>query len=203
MLENPFKNSKSKIIFCFHGLIENFKSSINYMTPLDKVILFKLILATFLGLLIGLERKLSHKTAGMRTFALISLGSALFVILSNDVIALFDKSNGFDPSRVLSQIVVGLGFLGAGLIIFTEKEKRVHGLTTAASIWVAAGIGSASNRIKKLSRYLKAISIIGGIFLVVLGVLLLTGKMNLWIGYFFQLLQFTGYDKLIKVLEEN
>ena len=113
------------------------------MSPLEKIILFKLILATFLGLLIGLERKLSHKTAGMRTFALISLGSALFVILSNDVIALFGKSAGFDPSRVLSQIVVGLGFLGAGLIIFTEKEKRVHGLTTAASIWVAAGIGSA------------------------------------------------------------
>ncbi len=113
------------------------------LSPLDKIILFKLILATFLGLLIGLERKLSHKTAGMRTFALISLGSALFVILSNDVIAAFDKSAGFDPSRVLSQIVVGLGFLGAGLIVFTEKEKRVHGLTTAASIWVAAGIGSA------------------------------------------------------------
>ncbi len=113
------------------------------LSPLDKVILFKLILATFLGLLIGLERKLSHKTAGMRTFALISLGSALFVILSNDVIAVFSRSAGFDPSRVLSQIVVGLGFLGAGLIVFTEKEKRVHGLTTAASIWVAAGIGSA------------------------------------------------------------
>lgn len=113
------------------------------LSPLDKIILFKLVLATFLGLLIGLERKLSHKTAGMRTFAMISLGSALFVILSNDVIAAFGRNTGFDPSRVLSQIVVGLGFLGAGLIVFTEKEKRVRGLTTAASIWVAAGIGSA------------------------------------------------------------
>lgn len=62
---------------------------------------------------------------------------------------------------------------------------------------IAAGIGSASARIKKLSRYLKAISIVGGLFLIALGVLLLTGKMNLWIGYFYKLLQFTGYDKLI------
>ena len=113
------------------------------MTPLDKVILLKLVLAFFLGLLIGLERKLSHKTAGMRTFSLISLGSALFVILSNDYLAKTAGAFGFDPSRVLSQIVVGLGFLGAGLIIFQEKEKKIHGLTTAASIWVAAGIGSA------------------------------------------------------------
>jgi len=65
------------------------------------------------------------------------------VILSNDFLSKSAGSFGFDPSRVLSQIVVGLGFLGAGLIIFQEKEKKVHGLTTAASIWVAAGIGSA------------------------------------------------------------
>ncbi len=65
---------------------------------------------------------------------------------------------------------------------------------------IAAGIGSASARIKKLSHYLKTISIIGGVFLVALGILLLTGKMNLWVGYFFKLLTFIGYDKLINYL---
>ncbi len=93
----------------------------------------QLALSMLLGALIGAERKFSHKTAGMRTFALVALGATLFSILS--------KSVGGDPGRIAAQIVVGIGFLGAGLIIF--NKERVQGLTTAAGLWVAAAIGMA------------------------------------------------------------
>ena len=130
------------------------------------------------------------------------------------------KTNFLKPGNPLSSLLFGMAFafgwtpcvgpvLAAALALASSTTTVsqaifllfVFSLGLAVPfLLIAAGIGSASNRIKKLSRYLKAISIIGGIFLVVLGVLLLTGKMNLWIGYFFQLLQFTGYDKLINYL---
>jgi len=96
----------------------------------------RLLVALGLGTLIGLERVLAHKTAGMRTYGLVSMGSALFVIISELV-----NTDG-DPLRVASQIVVGVGFLGAGLIIF--KDSHLQGLTTASALWVAAGIGMAA-----------------------------------------------------------
>jgi putative Mg2+ transporter-C (MgtC) family protein len=116
----------------------------NFLSPSEKEIIFKLLLATFLGMLIGLERRLSRKEAGLRTFSLISLGSCLFITLANDVVPQywsFVSTASIDPTRVLSQLVVGLGFLGAGLIIF--YEKKIRGLTTAATIWVSSGIGAA------------------------------------------------------------
>jgi putative Mg2+ transporter-C (MgtC) family protein len=104
--------------------------------------LFKqLFLAASLGAIIGAERRLAHKTAGMRTFALVALGSALFTVISVVAFADYAGRPGFDPSRIASQIVVGIGFLGAGLIIF--KESKVRGLTTAAGLWVTAAIGMA------------------------------------------------------------
>jgi len=100
----------------------------------------QLALATFLGVLIGVERELARKTAGMRTFALVSLGSALFTIISQLAFGGF-VGTSFDPSRIASQVVVGIGFIGAGSIIFSRS--RIRGLTTAAGLWVSAAIGMA------------------------------------------------------------
>ena len=97
--------------------------------------LLSLLIATALGFLIGVEREFVGKEAGIRTYSLVSMGAALFTILSFD-------PNFSDPSRIISNIVVGIGFIGGGLIIF--HENKVHGLTTAASSWVVAGIGIAS-----------------------------------------------------------
>jgi len=100
----------------------------------------QLALATLLGALIGVERELARKTAGMRTFALVALGSALFTIISQIAFASF-VGTSYDPSRIASQVVVGIGFIGAGSIIFSKS--RVRGLTTAAGLWVSAAIGMA------------------------------------------------------------
>lgn len=101
----------------------------------------QLTLAVFLGAIIGLERELAGKTAGVRTYALVALGSCLFSYISKYGFVEFWGVPGFDPSRIASQIVVGVGFIGAGLIIF--KEEKLLGLTTAAGLWVSAAIGMA------------------------------------------------------------
>lgn len=94
-----------------------------------------LLLALVLGLIIGMEREFVGKEAGTKTYSLVTLGSALFTVLAFD-------PNFPDPSRIISQIVTGIGFLGAGLIIF--HENKVHGLTTAAGLWAMAGVGVAA-----------------------------------------------------------
>lgn len=104
-------------------------------------IFYQLLLAMSLGAAIGAERRLAQKTAGMRTFALVSMGAALFTIISSVAFMDYVGKPGFDPSRIASQIVVGIGFLGAGLIIF--QDSKVRGLTTAAGLWVTAAIGMA------------------------------------------------------------
>ncbi|GIW65229.1 MAG: hypothetical protein KatS3mg093_208 [Candidatus Parcubacteria bacterium] len=100
---------------------------------LDSIIL-KFIFSMILGALIGAERSLIGKQAGLRTFALVSLGACLFTYLGLSL----EPSN---PSRVLSNLVVGISFLGAG-VIFIHQEK-VIGLTTAASLWTTTAIGAA------------------------------------------------------------
>ena len=97
----------------------------------------RLALAAALGMVIGIERTYRAKTAGIRTHFLVALGSALFMIVSR-----YGFEGTGDPSRVAAQIVSGIGFLGAGTIIM--QKHVVHGLTTAAGMWVAAGIGMAS-----------------------------------------------------------
>lgn len=113
--------------------------------------IFQLILASVLGLLIGVERWQKGKPAGMRTFALIALGSALFTILSVEGFKNLGFI-GFDPSRIAANIVVGIGFLGAGIIFL--KGGNVRGLTTATGVWICAAIGMAVG----LEMYLLAIS---------------------------------------------
>lgn len=101
-----------------------------------------LLLAAFLGAFMGLERVFAHKTAGIRTYALVSMGSALFIVVSSVVTATYLGATPFDPLRIAAGIVTGIGFLGAGTIIF--KNSHLEGLTTAAGLWVAAGVGIAS-----------------------------------------------------------
>src|SRR3989338_8319461 len=102
----------------------------------------QLILAMVLGGLVGLERELKRKVAGLRTFAMESLGACLFRILSVYGFEFIGKNYaGYDPSRIISQIVVGVGFLGGGAIFL--KGEDVNGITTAAGIWISAAIGTA------------------------------------------------------------
>jgi putative Mg2+ transporter-C (MgtC) family protein len=97
----------------------------------------RLLVACLLGGLVGIERELSHKAAGLRTNLLICLGSAFFTLLS-PVLA---GETGTNRGQVASNIVQGIGFLGAGLIL--HNRSRVSGLTSAASVWVVASIGMA------------------------------------------------------------
>ena len=105
-------------------------------------VILRLILAVFLGMLVGAERFLVHKEAGIKTHALVSMGSALFIIISELMVAKYANVGGFDPMRMASQIVVGIGFLGAGTIMLSGS--RLKGLTTAGGLWVTAGIGMAA-----------------------------------------------------------
>jgi len=101
----------------------------------------QLLVAMILGMVLGTERAIAGKTAGMRTYALVSMGACLFVIISTVVTKSLIGLTGVDPLRVVSGIITGVGFIGAGLIIF--RDSSVRGLTTAAGLWVAAGVGVA------------------------------------------------------------
>lgn len=102
--------------------------------------LYLLVIALVLGSTLGLERNIAGKTAGMRTFGLVSMGSSLFILIARFVIPTVEMS-GYDPLRMAAGVVVGIGFLCGGVIIF--KDSTLTGLTTAAGLWVAAGIGMA------------------------------------------------------------
>jgi putative Mg2+ transporter-C (MgtC) family protein len=108
------------------------------MTPLSDIELIqRLLLAAVIGGLIGAERELRRKSAGFRTNILIALGSAIFTICS------LTLGGGVgDPTRISAQIVTGIGFLGAGTIL--RNRDGVHGLTTAAIVWVNAALGVAA-----------------------------------------------------------
>lgn len=106
-------------------------------------LVIKLSIALVLGGILGLERIFEHKPAGMRTYALVSMGSAMFVIISEIVSKNYiELGLNPDPLKVASNIIVGVGFLGTGIIIF--KDSTLIGLTTAAGLWLAAGIGMAT-----------------------------------------------------------
>ncbi|MDO8590110.1 MAG: MgtC/SapB family protein [bacterium] len=99
-----------------------------------------LVVALILGSTLGLERSLAGKTAGVRTFGLVSMGSCLFILIARFVIPTFEAVN-YDPLRMAAGVVMGIGFLCGGVIVF--KDSTLTGLTTAAGLWVAAGIGMA------------------------------------------------------------
>lgn len=104
-------------------------------------IILQLALALVLGGLVGWERWRDHKEAGVRTHALVAFGSTLFSLISIFGLDKFSPGAPVDVSRIMSNIVTGIGFLGAGMIVL--REGRVRGLTTAAGLWVCAGIGMA------------------------------------------------------------
>lgn len=99
------------------------------------VAVFQLLLAALLGGLIGLDRERKRRDAGLRTHILVGTGACLFTVLS---MLAFPNS---DPARVASQVLPGIGFIGAGTIL--KYGRNIHGLTTAASIWITAAIGMA------------------------------------------------------------
>lgn len=100
--------------------------------------ILRVVLAAVLGGIIGAEREYRSKVAGMRTHLLVAIGSALLMLVSQ-----YGFDDKGDPARVAAQIVSGIGFIGAGAIIM-DRRQSVHGLTTAAGIWVAASIGMAT-----------------------------------------------------------
>lgn len=106
---------------------------------LYSTIALRLGLALLVGATLGLNRWLHHKSAGIRTHSLVAIGSATAVMLIAD----FIEDDAQSVSRVLQGLITGLGFLGAGVIIREQRSQKVHGLTTAASLWACALIGAA------------------------------------------------------------
>lgn len=93
-----------------------------------------MLVATGVGAAVGLERQINNKSAGLRTNTLVALGSCVFVLISVRLL-----SEGGDPTRIIGQVVTGIGFLGAGVIL--HRGANVQGLTTAATIWCSASLG--------------------------------------------------------------
>ncbi|MGB5924697.1 MAG: MgtC/SapB family protein [Dehalococcoidia bacterium] len=123
--------------------------------------ILRVLLAVALGAAIGYQRERAGKAAGMRTLVLVSAGAALFTVVS-----IFGfGTEGVDISRVAAGVVVGVGFIGAGVILRGQREEEVAGLTTAATIWVTAGIGLTAGA----GMYLVAVIATA----VILGILLL------------------------------
>lgn len=106
---------------------------------MDWNLIIRLVVACLLAFIVGLDREYRAKDAGLKTHFLVSLGSALFMIISRYG---FDNSTQVDFSRVAASVVSGIGFIGAGTIIF--QKQIVRGLTTAASLWSVSGIGMAA-----------------------------------------------------------
>jgi len=105
-------------------------------------IIFQLCLAILLGGLIGLEREWKRKSAGFQTYSLVALGSCAFTLIAFQFFSSFGKDINFDPVRIIEAVATGIGFIGAGIIIF--REDKVEGLTTAAGLWATAAIGVAA-----------------------------------------------------------
>jgi len=132
----------------------------------DQELLLRLVIAALLGSIIGIERERLAWVAGLRTHMLVSVGSALMMIVSaygfSDVIG--QNHVVLDPSRIAAQVVSGIGFLGAGTILL--RQDTIRGLTTAASLWTVAGIGLAVGG----GMYVAAIGSTVLIFLILAGI---------------------------------
>ena len=107
----------------------------------EKQIILRLVSSVLLSGLIGFERQLQRRNAGLRTHILVCLGSCLIMLTSLYVFDIYNNIVALDPARIAAGVITGIGFLGAGTII--REREGVKGLTTAASLWVVAGIGLA------------------------------------------------------------
>jgi putative Mg2+ transporter-C (MgtC) family protein len=114
-------------------------------------------LALIAGSILGLNRWLHHKSAGIRTHSLVAIGSATAVLLISD----FSQDDTQAISRVLQGLITGLGFLGAGVILHEQRSSKIHGLTTAASLWTCALVGAAFGA----GQFMLGLISIGAIFL--------------------------------------
>ncbi|MGI6648237.1 MAG: MgtC/SapB family protein [Bacillota bacterium] len=128
------------------------------MSEYDMVI--RLALACFLGALIGLERESLARPAGLRTYTLVCMGSALAMIVSQEMYFKYHNTVTADPGRIAAQVISGIGFLGAGTIM--REGANITGLTTAAGLWVVACVGLACGA----GLYLAAVATTGFILLV-------------------------------------
>ncbi|MFH1889058.1 MAG: MgtC/SapB family protein [Candidatus Omnitrophota bacterium] len=108
----------------------------------DTEIIMRLVFALVLSGFIGLERQIHRRTAGLRTHILVSLGSCLIMLTSLYIFAIYKNETPLDPGRIAAGVITGIGFLGAGTII--REREGIKGLTTAASLWVVAGVGLAT-----------------------------------------------------------
>ena len=118
---------------------------IDFLAYFDWVMISRLLVAALLGGIVGFERERSGKVAGLRTHTLVSLGAALLSIISIKLFQIFPSVNGvagFDY-HLIANVVVGIGFIGAGTIL-RRDNNRIEGTTTAASLWVVSAIGMAS-----------------------------------------------------------
>lgn len=106
-----------------------------------KQIVIRLLVSALLGSMIGIEREVHNRPAGIRTHILVTLGSTLIMMISTDALLATGSATRFDPGRMAAQVISGIGFLGAGTIL--KMGNTIVGLTTAASLWVSAGIGLA------------------------------------------------------------
>lgn len=104
-------------------------------------VIFKVVLCVILSSLIGFEREIRHKGAGLRTHILVGLGSTLIVLTSLHLFDIYKVSTVIDPTRMITGIVTGIGFLCAGTII--QAQSGIRGLTTAAALWIVSGVGIA------------------------------------------------------------
>ena len=109
--------------------------------PTDLQMITRLLLTVLLSGLVGLERQVHRRDAGLRTHILVALGAALIMLTSLYVFDIYKDKVAMDPVRIAAGVVTGIGFLGAGTII--REPDGVKGLTTAASLWVVSGIGLA------------------------------------------------------------
>ncbi len=112
----------------------------NFLSPTYVELYTRLIVALLLGMLIGTERLIAHKTAGMRTFSLVSMGASLFVIIATLIAQQYAPAS-FNGAYIPAAIITGVGFIGSGLM--TWKHSQLLGITSAAGLWISAGIGIA------------------------------------------------------------
>jgi putative Mg2+ transporter-C (MgtC) family protein len=133
----------------------------------DVTLVLRLLAAAVLAALIGYEREAAGKSAGLRTHMLVAMSAAFFVVLGEQAVEHFGTSGRgrlqYDPLRVIQAVVIGIGFLGSGIIFVDRDRTRTQGLTTAASVWATAGVGIAAG----LGRFWAAL----GATLLFLGVL--------------------------------
>jgi putative Mg2+ transporter-C (MgtC) family protein len=130
------------------------------LTEMQMII--RLILAAFLGGIVGIEREMHSKAAGFRTHILVCIGSCLIMLTSMHMFDIYKGLVNADPGRIAAQVVSGIGFLGAGTII--RSRASVLGLTTAASLWAVAGIGLAVGSGLFIVSIFTAVLIIGSLF---------------------------------------